>query len=308
LLLGYLCDTLRENRGCTMADTENAAEPKGDDAVGQKRACGIIMPIAGDADYTSDHWRRVQRIIVRSIEKAGMAVRLVWENPEVDVIHARILQGIYESDVVICDVSGLNPNVMLELGLRLSTKRPTIVITDNVKKPPFDIGVFQYHSYQRDLEYNAVDGFIEEISKKIKQVSEAYEQKRYKSFVENFTFEVVEPTEVSVPADVAIRERMDSFSRQLSRIEKAIGVADQRSEPRNEGPALMWEAYVTEESGNLIAQNITRDRRVLGVNQQRTGNKIVFTVVVKAGLNAAEMVALQQWIQETIDKFEDVPF
>ncbi|KQN11982.1 hypothetical protein ASE79_08155 [Sphingomonas sp. Leaf28] len=265
------------------------------------------MPIAGDGDYTSEHWRRVQRIIVRSIEKAGMTVRLVWESPEVDVIHARILQGIYESDVVVCDVSGLNPNVMLELGLRLSTKRPTVVITDSVKKPPFDIGVFQYHSYQRDLEYNAVDSFIDEISKKITQVAEAFEQKRYKSFVENFTFEVVEPTEVSVPADVAIRERMESFSRQLSRIEKLIG-AEQRIEARSEAVTMTWESYCTEESAKQIVSTLTRDRRVLGVAHNQIGHKASFTVAISSTITPVELAALRKWIQDTIDHLEDIPF
>lgn len=290
-----------------MVDNEKPAKPKADEAVAAKLVCGIIMPIAGDADYTSEHWRRVQRIIVRSIERAGMAVRLVWESPEVDVIHARILQGIYESDVVVCDVSGLNPNVMLELGLRLSTKRPTVVITDNVKKPPFDIGVFQYHSYQRDLEYNAVDDFIDEISKKIVQVAEAFQQKRYKSFVENFTFEVVEPTEVSVPADVAIRERMDSFSRQMSRIEKLLG-NDHRMESRHEAVVAIFEAYCTEESAKQIGSTISRDRRVLGVNHDQVGFKATFTVMMKSTLSQAEAAALRKWVQDTIDHLEEVPF
>ncbi|WP_156359613.1 hypothetical protein [Sphingomonas sp. Leaf28] len=290
-----------------MADDKKTAEPKADGAVAEKLVCGIIMPIAGDGDYTSEHWRRVQRIIVRSIEKAGMTVRLVWESPEVDVIHARILQGIYESDVVVCDVSGLNPNVMLELGLRLSTKRPTVVITDSVKKPPFDIGVFQYHSYQRDLEYNAVDSFIDEISKKITQVAEAFEQKRYKSFVENFTFEVVEPTEVSVPADVAIRERMESFSRQLSRIEKLIG-AEQRIEARSEAVTMTWESYCTEESAKQIVSTLTRDRRVLGVAHNQIGHKASFTVAISSTITPVELAALRKWIQDTIDHLEDIPF
>lgn len=295
------------NTGCIMTDNEKPGEPKADDSVAEKLVCGIIMPIAGDADYTSEHWRRVQRIIVRAIERAGMTVRLVWESPEVDVIHARILQGIYESDVVICDVSGLNPNVMLELGLRLSTKRPTVVITDNVKKPPFDIGVFQYHSYQRDLEYNAVDDFIDEISKKITQVAEAFQQKRYKSFVENFTFEVVEPTEVSVPADVAIRERMDAFSRQMSRIEKLIG-NDHRIDMRPEAVAAVFESYCTEDSAKQIANTIMRDRRVLAVTHDQVGHKATFTVLIKSTVQPVDLAALRKWVQDTIDHLEDIPF
>jgi len=293
-----------------MADTEKATKPKLGEKGADKPICGIIMPIAGDNEYTADHWRRVQRIIERSIAKADMTVRLVWESPEVDVIHARILQGIYESDVVICDVSGLNPNVMLELGLRLSTKRPTIVITDNEKKPPFDIGVFQYHSYQRDLEYNSVDGFIDEISKKIRHVFDAYEQKRYKSFVENFTFEVVEPTEVSVPADVAIRDRMEAFARQLSRIEKTIGSAP--SQPQTFDLrgiiSLSFETLATDPYVKMIINELTKNKKVLGVRADLIGAKTMLRVAIAGNIDPAEMPPLRAWIQAVIEKHDDVLF
>jgi hypothetical protein len=292
----------------TDTDTDTTEKPKAEAAPLEKPVCGIIMPIAGDGEYSADHWRRVQRIIIRSIEKADMTVRLVWESPEVDVIHARILQGIYESDVVICDVSGLNPNVMLELGLRLSTKRPTIVVTDSEKKPPFDIGVFQYHSYQRDLEYNAVDGFIEEIATKIRQVYDASLQGRYKSFVENFTFEVVEPTEVSVPADVAIRERMDVFSRQLSRIEKVISAVPQPSPRRPEGLTLTWETFASEEVVGAMIRDIAMTRRVSNVSHQRVGRKWNLRVSLVPDVSSAELEIVKASIQEVIDGHEDVPF
>ncbi len=294
-----------------MADTAKTTKPEAADKSAAKPVCGIIMPIAGDGEYTAEHWRRVQRIIERSIIKAEMTVRLVWERPEVDVIHARILQGIYESDVVICDVSGLNPNVMLELGLRLSTRRPTIVITDSEKKPPFDIGVFQYHSYQRDLEYNSVDGFIDEISKKLRQVSEAYEQKRYKSFVENFTFEVVEPTEVTVTTEFAITERLDSFARQLSRMEGRIaGWRGQNSVASAEDFSIKINAqFVTNrDEADAIATLLAANEDVKGVSYvEPTSSGTVFTVRGGSGLSMSRRSALRQWVAKTVDDI-DVPF
>ena len=85
----------------------------------------LILPIASmGEDDPEEHWRRVRKILQRAIDRAGMRAQLVWENPEVDVIQSAILQNLYENDVVVCDVTNLNPNVMLEAGLRLSTKRP----------------------------------------------------------------------------------------------------------------------------------------------------------------------------------------
>ncbi len=185
------------------------------------KSCGIVMPIAAMLDeYSEEHWRRVRKILERSIEKSGLRSQLFWENPEVDVIQSAILRNIYENDVVICDVSGLNPNVMLETGLRLSTKRPTIIVTDKIKRPPFDIGTIRYIEYQRDLEYNAIEAFIEQLSKRIVEVSAAYIAGTYKSFVENFEFQTVTPKSIDVSAEEYIKDKLESLTMVVRRIER----------------------------------------------------------------------------------------
>lgn len=196
---------------------ENKTSPSPD----RKPICGIMMPISGNKDYSKEHWNRIKKVISTAIIRAAMEPLLVWEKPEVDIIHSRILQNIYESDVVIADVSDLNPNVMLELGLRLSTKRPTIVITDGEEKPPFDLAAFQYHIYPKNLEYNAIESFINEISGKLNSVYSSYRDDKYKSFVESFTFEVVEPSEVTIPAEEALRDRLDDISDMLRKLEQS---------------------------------------------------------------------------------------
>lgn len=200
------------------------------------RTCGIVMPIAamGD-DYPEEHWRRVRKIFQRAVERAEMRPQLVWENPEVDVIQSAILQNLYENDVVICDVSGLNPNVMLEAGLRLSTKKPTIIVTDRRIKPPFDIGVVGYIDYQRDLEYNAIEAFIEKLSSKIISVRDAYDSGAYKSFVENFTFETVTPSTVNVSGEEYIKDQLETLVATVRRLE-AQGTAPASTPPANRTP------------------------------------------------------------------------
>jgi len=291
-----------------MADEQAGADQgeTGRAAKNEKPICGVIMPISGDADYSADHWRRVQRILIRAIERAGMSARMVWESAEVDIIHARILQGIYESDVVIADVSGLNPNVMLELGLRLSTKRPTVVITDGIKKPPFDIGVFQYHSYQRDLEYNAVDNFIDEIAEKIQTIFAASKNGRYKSFVENFTFEVVEPTEVSVPAEEALRERMETFARQLGRIEQRL------TPPRNSSTAqsrsLRFKAVLSANDQTSIVKEFMAHPFISKAVTDDSDFETVVDVTIAPSVPRAEYAELAKWVKAVIEQYESVPF
>lgn len=188
----------------------------------RRKVCGIVMPIAAmPDDYPEEHWRRVRNILQRAVERAGLRPQLVWQNAEIDVIQSAILQNLYENDVVVCDVSGLNPNVMLETGLRLSTRRPTIIVTDKVKPPPFDISTIGYLDYQRDLEYNAIEGFIGRLAAKINDVVKAVENKSYKSFVENFRFETVTPSTVTVSSDEYIKEKLGELATSVARLERA---------------------------------------------------------------------------------------
>lgn len=59
-----------------------------------------------------------------------------------------IIQPIYEADVIIADLTGLNPNVMYELGLAHSFNKKTIVITrDDLSTLPFDLKQYRAKDY-----------------------------------------------------------------------------------------------------------------------------------------------------------------
>lgn len=59
-----------------------------------------------------------------------------------------IIQPLYEADVVIADLTGLNPNVMYELGLAHTFNKKTIIITqDDLSKLPFDLKQYRAKDY-----------------------------------------------------------------------------------------------------------------------------------------------------------------
>jgi hypothetical protein len=188
-------------------------------AEAEQPICGIIMPISAvDPDYSKEHWSRVRAILEKAIGDAGMKPQPVWENQPNDIIQARILRNLYENELVVCDVSARNANVMLELGMRLSTKKPTILVADDETKLPFDTSVIAHSFYQRDLEYTAISRFLSDLTAAIRQLRKDVSQNRYVSFVENFPIETVEPSMVSVSA----AERLDDVSASVRRIEELL--------------------------------------------------------------------------------------
>ena len=59
-----------------------------------------------------------------------------------------IIEPIYRSDIIIADLTGLNPNVMYELGIAHTFNKKTIVITkDDLAQLPFDLKQYRAKDY-----------------------------------------------------------------------------------------------------------------------------------------------------------------
>src|SRR4051794_8773766 len=83
---------------------------------------GLVMPISALDDCSTEHWTQVRLFLVEAIqeiEEVKFAAKLVSEEADVGMILRRIVQNVYKADIVVCDVSGKNANVMFELGMRL---------------------------------------------------------------------------------------------------------------------------------------------------------------------------------------------
>lgn len=71
-----------------------------------------------------------------------------------------IIQPIYEADMIIADLTGLNANVMYELGLAHSFNKKTIIITkDDISMLPFDLK--QYRAKDYDTHFIKFEELIE---------------------------------------------------------------------------------------------------------------------------------------------------
>jgi hypothetical protein len=134
-----------------------------------KPTCGIIMPISAMDGYLEAHWSDVLDIISDAIEEAGFEPHMVSEGDDVGVIHKRIVQNLYDNPIVICDVSGKNPNVMFELGLRLAFDKPTIIIKDSATKYSFDTGAIEHLEYPKDLRFAPIVEFKETLGPKLER-------------------------------------------------------------------------------------------------------------------------------------------
>ncbi len=153
----------------------------------KNKSCGIVMPISPNDGCSAEHWADVYKIVKDILSTADYDVKLVSEADDIGIIQKRIIQNIYNNDIIVCDVSAKNPNVMFELGLRLAFDKPTVIIKDNKTDYSFDTSVIEHIQYPRDLRFNLINEFKDKLLKKVNGTLEASEKdKDYTTFLKHF--------------------------------------------------------------------------------------------------------------------------
>lgn len=150
------------------------------------QTCGLIMPIAANEVGSTEHWLHVRKIIIDALKDTELKVKMVSESDEVAVIHSNIVTNIYSNDIVICDVSARNPNVMFELGMRLTFDKPVVIIKDRETPFSFDVGNIQHLEYPRSLNYIEILGFQRELKEKTLFTLTASKRDDYSPFLSHY--------------------------------------------------------------------------------------------------------------------------
>jgi hypothetical protein len=98
------------------------------------RSAFVLMPFAAEFQAGYDD------VIAPGVAAAGLAAMRA-DQDALGNIHGMMFERIFESPVVIADVSGANPNVFYELGISHSTARRTVTVVreDYRDHIPFDI-------------------------------------------------------------------------------------------------------------------------------------------------------------------------
>lgn len=152
-----------------------------------KKVCGVVMPISAHDGCTENHWADVREILSDAIEAAGFEPNLVSDADDVGIIQKRIIQNLYENPVVVCDVSGKNPNVMFELGVRLAFDKPTIIVKDDKTSYSFDTAPIEHLEYPRDLRFARIIEFKSDLASKISAThKKASADADYTTFLKHF--------------------------------------------------------------------------------------------------------------------------
>lgn len=139
----------------------------------QNKKCFIITPIGPDLSDT----RRaadgvIESVIVPVLENLGYCdIKAAHHISIPGSINNQVIERIVNDDLVIANLTGLNPNVMYELAVRHATMKPIIHICEFNTQLPFDI------KDQRTILYvNDMKG-VKELERKLEDMVNQVQQK-----------------------------------------------------------------------------------------------------------------------------------
>ena len=187
--------------------------------------CGLVMPISAIDGCSAEHWSDVKAIVQESIESIAapkFSSRLVSDADDIGVIQKRIVQGVYTSDVLVCDVSAKNSNVMFELGMRLAFDRPTVIIKDDKTDYSFDTSIIEHIPYPRDLRFSRIVSFKKQLAEKVLATYLAAQKNPdHSTFLKNFgTFKVAHLDEKEASSEQVVLEMLSDLQREVSQLRR----------------------------------------------------------------------------------------
>lgn len=208
-----------------------AKQENKDDQEKKEKTCFVIMPIADMEGYDTGHFSRVYHHLIKpACEKSGFKAIRADDVGASNYIIIDILRKILDSDMVLCDLSGRNPNVLYELGIRQAFNLPTILIKDIKTNKIFDIQGLRYTEYNQTLRVDDVFRDIDLVSQALTE-TEGIKSTDVNSLIQLLAVKpATRPSNVEISTDTTvILDAIKDLSRRVSSIEFAESKEDSRA-------------------------------------------------------------------------------
>lgn len=132
----------------------------------KEKKCFVITPIGEKNSIINRKARGVIEAVIKPILlELDFQPNIPYEKSEPGIITENIIGDILSNELVIANLTGLNPNVMYELAIRHSINKPIVCIAEKTTQLPFDIKTNRVVFYDDDM--FEINGMKEELKKSI---------------------------------------------------------------------------------------------------------------------------------------------
>jgi hypothetical protein len=192
-------------------------------AAGEKKTCFVIGPIGEEgSDVRNDADWLLDEIIGPVFEQhSDFKVLRADRMSKPGLIDSQVINLLHTAELVIADLTTLNPNVFYEIGIRHMVPKPIIHMLQAGSKPPFDVSLQRTIPYGRarsaDLRKARIDlaAQVEEVLAPGFQVENPVTAARGRAELEQH----------ATPEQRVLMEEVDSLKQRISRLELSRGAS-----------------------------------------------------------------------------------
>lgn len=183
----------------------------------QEKTCFIISPLGLEDSETRRKADGLINSVLRPILiSAGYKVVAPHEIDTPGSITLQVIDHLLKDDLVIANLTELNPNVMYELAVRHAKRLPVISVAESGTKLPFDIAAERTIFYDDDMA--GVEALKPKLEKAINQTlqEDEHDNPIYRAVNDSIMREVVNKNE----GQAYIVSRLDELKNQISLLQK----------------------------------------------------------------------------------------
>jgi hypothetical protein len=145
-----------------------AESEEGGQQTGSKRSCFVVSAFGSGPEDQQRH-KQVLRHLVRKVLGDRFEVVRADEIDDEGLITNQIVEHLLEDDLVVADLTSLNPNVFYEVAVRHAVRKPIVHLITAGERIPFDVANMRAVQYSLD-DPDALEAAQAELDRKVRAI------------------------------------------------------------------------------------------------------------------------------------------